>query len=277
MLYSTYFYRGMELDARRFAEAHAVLDARSRTFIPDLKNTLRGFQDSLEPPPSQATLRKVREGDPWCAISQTTIEFLDALRKAAESHRAVFAYGESGSGKHLAQATLLDWRRCWDPDFLPHEVEPEPIVLAIPPLRDRLQDIPALAERYLSDPKSLTAARRKHLTRDAEAELMRRKIRGNVSELYRILHRAWVNASTRLEVDAADLPRDVQPAPLPDDYGKDEGQRQAMLRLLRMGGNISAAAHLDGVSRAAFWGRMRRLGILRLDATSPHDDTLRVR
>jgi len=143
------------------------------------------------------------------------------------------------------------------------------IELAMPPLRECRQDIPALAEAVLS---RLAAAGgpRPRLTGEALAALARHDFPGNIRELENILERALALASTA-QIDVGDLrlapaPAEGKPveeegaAPLPEYL--DSLERKAILdALAKTEFNRTAAAKLLGITFRQLRYRMQRLGI----------------
>jgi transcriptional regulator with GAF, ATPase, and Fis domain len=75
--------------------------------------------------------------------------------------------------------------------------------IELPPLRERLDDIPELADHFLT--KFADASVRKHLTEDALARLQQHSWPGNVRELIHVLERAVILAGQRPEIVAADI------------------------------------------------------------------------
>jgi transcriptional regulator with GAF, ATPase, and Fis domain len=76
--------------------------------------------------------------------------------------------------------------------------------IEVPPLRERLEDIPALAEHFL-DKLADTIATRKRLGADALARLQQHSWGGNVRELMHVLERAMILSGRNLEISAADI------------------------------------------------------------------------
>jgi transcriptional regulator with GAF, ATPase, and Fis domain len=75
--------------------------------------------------------------------------------------------------------------------------------IEVPPLRERLEDIPCLAEHFLDQLAQPTA--RKHLREDALMRLQQHQWAGNVRELMHVLERAVILAGQNLEISAADI------------------------------------------------------------------------
>jgi transcriptional regulator of acetoin/glycerol metabolism len=95
--------------------------------------------------------------------------------------------------------------------------------------------------------------------------LLSREWPGNALELAGALARAIQRMGNRTVIEPEDLPADTHAPVRPSQLAKDEGQRQCVLRQLRMARNVSAAARLEGCSRANYIRMMRRLGIIRAD------------
>ncbi|HEX3571270.1 MAG TPA: sigma 54-interacting transcriptional regulator [Acidobacteriaceae bacterium] len=75
--------------------------------------------------------------------------------------------------------------------------------IEVPPLRERLEDIPCLAEHFLDQLAQPTA--RKHLREDALMRLQQHQWAGNVRELMHVLERAVILSGQNLEISAADI------------------------------------------------------------------------
>lgn len=75
--------------------------------------------------------------------------------------------------------------------------------IELPPLRDRLEDIPALAEHFLEE--LAESGPPKRLREDALARLERHAWPGNVRELMHVLERAVILSGQKAEIGAADI------------------------------------------------------------------------
>ena len=172
------------------------------------------------------------------------------------------------------------------------------IQIRVPPLRERLDDLSAIAERVLERiARDANVSPAPRLTRDALVHLMRYPFPGNVRELENLLHRAvalsgdeaidvfdlglpemvftdsaaqeldLITENTRL--DPAMLAPEPPPAPpavtpLPDDLAKylDEVEKDILLRALeRHRFNRTAAGASLGLSLRQMRYRMARLGV----------------
>lgn len=137
----------------------------------------------------------------------------------------------------------------------------------VPPLRDRLDDVPPLTEWFLG-----AGAERWRLTEDAWAALRSYIWPGNVRELRVVLDRARVVASAGLitrEDLALDLELHATNVELTaltyreavDRVRADGIRRYLELLLARFGGNVAAAAAHADVERESFYRSCRKVGL----------------
>jgi DNA-binding NtrC family response regulator len=140
------------------------------------------------------------------------------------------------------------------------------IPIVIPPLRDRLEDIPLLVEHFL---EQLGAEMNKHVeavTPDAMRLLMSHGWPGNVRELRNILERGIVVATSPV-VQAGDLGLMPSAPVLSSGEGPaslEEVERRHICGVLHeTGGNISQAARILGIDRATLYNKMKRYQIRR--------------
>lgn len=137
------------------------------------------------------------------------------------------------------------------------------VEIALPPLRDRREDIPALAALLL---KRHAQRYRKPLERfddEALAALLAHSWPGNVRELDHAVERAVLMAGEP-HVRASDLGlRRVEGAPPTlEDLTLDEVERVLIQKALaRHDGNVSEAAKALGLSRSALYRRLERHGL----------------
>ncbi|MHB1585496.1 MAG: sigma-54-dependent transcriptional regulator [Acidiferrobacteraceae bacterium] len=145
----------------------------------------------------------------------------------------------------------------------------------VPALRDRLADVPMLAELFLEE-LSLEMDRPKcHFTAEAHKALLGYSWPGNIRELRNAVERALLSARTE-EIDAADLPQAVMMSanhPLQTrpnheiaDHGLDvwleEVERRAILEALDQCSGVQAqAARWLGISERSLWHRIKKLKI----------------
>ena len=140
------------------------------------------------------------------------------------------------------------------------------IEIHLPPLRDRREDIPALASHFLD----LKAKRyRKHLSGFENAAIQALREHpwpGNVRELDHTIERAVLMAQKNT-VAAADLGlgstgnASLQSGRLEDMSMEEVESFLIRKALTRYGNNVSQAANALGLSRSALYRRMQRYGI----------------
>jgi DNA-binding NtrC family response regulator len=135
------------------------------------------------------------------------------------------------------------------------------IEIHLPPLRERPEDIGALAQHFL---RRYTARYRKPLVgfeTEALKALEAHPWPGNVRELDHTIERAALLASGT-DVYSTDLGlRPAGPAPDLDDMPLDEVERVLIRKALdRHGGNVSHAAKALGLSRSALYRRLQQYG-----------------
>jgi len=96
------------------------------------------------------------------------------------------------------------------------------VPIALPPLRERADDVPMLVAHFLKDRVHLRTGQAFRLTRRAMAALIAYQWPGNVRELANYIERASILADSAL-IRVADLPGPVQASAPPDD-GQEEQQ-----------------------------------------------------
>ncbi|MFO7605727.1 MAG: sigma 54-interacting transcriptional regulator [Desulfurivibrionaceae bacterium] len=142
------------------------------------------------------------------------------------------------------------------------------IPLTLPPLRERLDDIPLLTDSFIARIRERTGKNIEGISREALDLLISRPWPGNVRELNNVIEYAFVLCPEGV-IDAQHLPEPARPAcgertgsrrhPLPPAR---EDQRATLIEALEMaGGNQSQAARILGISRVTVWKRMKRYNI----------------
>jgi DNA-binding NtrC family response regulator len=136
--------------------------------------------------------------------------------------------------------------------------------IRVPPLRERLGDLPALARHFLADASPVAPPR---LGPDALRALLDHRWPGNVRELRNALLRSLVGS------DGASIERIVLPSPVtglpsgssaiaPARPGHELQRIQLVEALRRCGGNRTRAAADLGISRSTLYERLRRTGLV---------------
>jgi two-component system nitrogen regulation response regulator NtrX len=151
------------------------------------------------------------------------------------------------------------------------------VQLSLPALRERLEDLPALAERFLLQLSERLHRPRQHLSEAALARLSRHPFAGNVRELRNLVEQAAVLTSGEV-IEATDLvlggepelhDRRVTAAYIPGTSFVDakrsavEAFERAFLReaLRAHDGNVSKTAEAIGMVRQSLQQKMRDLGL----------------
>ncbi|MBV8571643.1 MAG: sigma-54-dependent Fis family transcriptional regulator [Acidobacteriaceae bacterium] len=143
------------------------------------------------------------------------------------------------------------------------------IPFTVPPLRERVEDIPLLAAHFLREFALAYGRKPKELSDDAIEVLSKYAWPGNVRELRNLMERIVILHPQR-RIEARHLPLDAsrarnsKPA---DGFGslhdvKEAAERDYILRKLEeTSGNVSRASELLGLERSNLYRKMRALGI----------------
>lgn len=137
------------------------------------------------------------------------------------------------------------------------------VEIHLPPLRDRREDIPALAAHFLA-----MHAKRYHIKGaafdpSAIEALLAHSFPGNVRELEHAVERALLLApSGIIQAEDISLRRPAQPANRLEEMTLEEAEGHLITRALaRTGGNVTDAARALGLSRSALYRRMQHFGL----------------
>jgi len=139
----------------------------------------------------------------------------------------------------------------------------------VPPLRDRREDIPLLADYFLREFTTAYGRKPKELTPEAYAVLRDYHWPGNVRELRNLIERIVI-LNPQVRVDARHIPLNVarRPAERPiDRFGslaevREAVEREYILKKLdEANGNVTRTAELLGLERSNLYRKMRTLGI----------------
>jgi len=162
------------------------------------------------------------------------------------------------------------------------------VTLRLPPLRDRLEDLPLLVDHVLrqlarDDRRRSREKRPAGISDEALAELSRRSWRGNVRELVNVLRLAWIRTpgGAEIGVDAlggmgameaptgggatgnagGDAGAGV-PGPADDEVLTLAALEERAIRgaMAHHDGNMSAAARALGIDRSTLWRKWKKLG-----------------
>lgn len=133
--------------------------------------------------------------------------------------------------------------------------------LRIPPLRERRQDIPALADHFLEMARQRFRSPAEEFSPEALRALQERPWRGNVRELRNVVERAVLVARNE-QIQAEDLgPKAAEGAAIPFPT-LDELERGHIQRALEQAGNnIKLAAQLLGIGRSTLYRKLEDFNI----------------
>lgn len=230
---------------------------------------------AVRPERTEATLFGEASGSPgWlrlasggtCLLLDVPALSLEAQAKLAEAlatHRAPLA---DGTGSYLLEARLIATSRVplgplvaagtFDAEL--HR-RLEPLVLEVPPLRERKEDLPSLI--LLALDRACRVSGRPVIGIDAAAQerLLAHDWPGNASELASVVDRA-VAAATGDKITPDDLPALAEPVaadPWSGTYAEIEA-RALEAAMAKADGNKSEAARLLGLKRTTFLDKLKR-------------------
>jgi two-component system, NtrC family, response regulator AtoC len=217
------------------------------------KGTL--FLDEIEAmaAPMQVKLLRV--------LQQREVERLGGNRRAKIDMR-VIAASNVDLTLCLARGTLRE-------DFY-YRINVIPIQL--PPLRDRLEDLPLLIDHILSRHPVAKEKNIRQLTANVLDQMLSYNWPGNIRELENILERAIVKCRAEI-IEAVDLP--APPLRVVDSYHAKNGDREISLKqwlstsekdylrslLIKYKGSISSTAKEAKVDNKTLYRKMRRHGL----------------
>ena len=142
--------------------------------------------------------------------------------------------------------------------------------IAIPPLRERREDIPLLANHFLDKHAEGNDKRLGGLSTAALRVLLQYDWPGNVRELENAIERAVLLETTEV-LQAGNLPTQLYPTGAGQEDRRapaailplEEVERQAMVRALELSdNNASAAARALGVNRATLYRKLKKYDLL---------------
>jgi DNA-binding NtrC family response regulator len=141
------------------------------------------------------------------------------------------------------------------------------VALRLPPLRERREDIPLLAEHFLAKYSRETGKRFQRISPEAMALLLSHPWRGNVRELENAIERAVVLGEPP-EVGPSDLllsevPPETAPVPVGRFHDSVAAHKRTLIRaaLRAAQGNQTRAAQLLGLQRTYLARLIRTLGL----------------
>jgi two-component system response regulator HydG len=137
------------------------------------------------------------------------------------------------------------------------------VELHIPPICERVDDIPLLANHFLGYYSRKYRKDVTNISADAITKLKKYPWPGNVRELQHAIERAVIMAdSTTLQESDFLFSRKGSDAPTSDTLNLDEVEKAAVAKAIQLhNGNISKAAEELGLTRASLYRRMEKYGL----------------
>jgi DNA-binding NtrC family response regulator len=147
------------------------------------------------------------------------------------------------------------------------------IKIKVPPLRERLDDIPIMAGRFLKRFNEQYGKKIRELSPDTVMRLVRYDWPGNIRQLESVIERAVLFCSGD-ELLPICLPEEFQTRPagssfiIPPLLAMEEIEREAIMQTLeRTAGNVKKSAQILRFPRPTFYRKLKKLGI-KVDRTS---------
>jgi two-component system nitrogen regulation response regulator NtrX len=145
------------------------------------------------------------------------------------------------------------------------------IPFSVPPLRERIEDVPLLADHFISEYTTSYGRKHKELTAEAYRVLQDYPWPGNVRELRNLMERIVI-MNPQVRVDARHIPlnpsrRAVFDRPA-ERFGslqevREAAEREYILKKLEEAqGNVTRTAELLGLERSNLYRKMKSLGIV---------------
>jgi DNA-binding NtrC family response regulator len=137
-----------------------------------------------------------------------------------------------------------------------------------PPLRERLDDIPLLANRFLQHYSEKYKKRIREISTEAFASLMRYEWPGNVRELESVIEHAvlFANDDTLMPEDLPEQLHNAEPSEfrcvIPPYFTMEDIEREAIAQTLeRTGGNIKRTAEILNYHRPRLYRKIKSFGL----------------
>jgi len=146
------------------------------------------------------------------------------------------------------------------------------VTLNIPPLRERREDIPLMAQHFREIFAEKNHKQIKGFSPQAMDQLLRYDWPGNVRELMNVVERGVVLSNSEY-LDEGDLPMIFRDLPkegtmppgdlIPADLPLDEVEKKSILKTLEStGGNKSEAARRLGITRRTLHKKLKKYGVM---------------
>jgi DNA-binding NtrC family response regulator len=140
-------------------------------------------------------------------------------------------------------------------------------LIELPPLRDRIEDIPLLAEHFIQNFNQEYSRQIKSIAPEAMTLLKNYGWRGNVRELRNVILRAMISAKN--EIKKSDLPLNTIKGAMPGEEIRfhagtslPEIEKESIIKTMKkVKGNKAKAAELLGISRRSLYNKIAEYGI----------------
>jgi two-component system nitrogen regulation response regulator NtrX len=149
------------------------------------------------------------------------------------------------------------------------------VPIAVPALEDRREDIPLLADHFITELNAHQGLPLRPLTEEASALMQTMPWPGNVRQLKNLIERVLILGDSSGPIEARELPGDEEGgesgrvilssglATLPLREAREAFEREYLLtQINRFGGNISRTAHFVGMERSALHRKLKSLGVV---------------
>ncbi|MBI4823205.1 MAG: sigma-54-dependent Fis family transcriptional regulator [Nitrospirae bacterium] len=137
------------------------------------------------------------------------------------------------------------------------------IRLEVPPLRERLSDIPALSMHFVQKHRSKTNSIVTDISKEALKVMMQHPWHGNIRELENVIEHALImaRAETIMPHDISSLLKD-EGEEVEGSSKLDDMERAMLLRAIKeAGGNKYRAAKILGIQRSSLYSKLKKFGI----------------
>ncbi|WP_243325209.1 sigma-54 dependent transcriptional regulator [Geothrix sp. SG200] len=194
----------------------------------------------------QPKLLRVLEGHPFRRVGGEREIQVD-VRIVAATHRELSAFVEAGRFREDLYFRL------------------KVLAVHLPPLRERLEDIPLLVDCFLAKFRESMGTAPSGCSAEAMAALTRYRWPGNIRELRNVLERATI-LTPRAEIQLADLPPEIAGSsagplpPAPQERLEDTMRSRMVDAWEASGRNLSQTARTLGVTRVTLRSWLRKAG-----------------
>ena len=135
------------------------------------------------------------------------------------------------------------------------------IEIDLPPLRDRPQDIEALARHFVRKYARKYRLDEKHISNDGIAALLQHHWPGNVRELSHTIERALILSDSNT-LDGGNFTLTRAPTAAESSLNLEEQEKRSVMQAIEeAGGNISHASNALGITRAALYRRIEKFDL----------------